>query len=98
MVIMSIIKLSLKRSHACVRYLRCLFTVAFIGDFKSVKTCMLPVQYYTRNRRGLGEISQERSFEGGVLLGEKKTFVTEQLLRTGITSLLLFRERVATLV
>ena len=39
-----------------VRYLRGLFTVSFVGHFKSVKTCMLPVQHYTGNRRGLWEI------------------------------------------
>ena len=68
------------------------FTVSFIGHFKSVKTCMLPVQRYARNRRGLGEISQERSLEGGVLLGRELLLQNSlKLLRTGSTSLLLFR-------
>ena len=54
---------------------------------------MLSVQHYTRNRRGLGEISQERSLELKRWCSTReKTFITEQLLRTGSTFLLLFRE------
>ena len=71
-------------SHS-VRYLKGLSTVLFfIGHFKSVKTCVLSVQHYSGNRYSLGERRWCSTRE--------RIFITEQLLRTGSTSLLLFRK------